>query len=84
MNENHYMGDVLPVMPFWMARSFWATLLTGLLTIAAAFDIDVLARFGGSEEGALAVIDHLLPVATAIWAWFERRAPNYRLGLSAE
>lgn len=71
----------LPPLPFWLARSFWATLLTGILTICAAFNVDLLARFGTDPDGALAVIDALLPMATAVWAWLERRNPAFRLAL---
>jgi len=78
---NTHMGDLLPTLPFWQARSFWATLLTAVLTVANALGIDVLARLGTDEAGILAAIDAVLPVLTAFWAWMERRAPNYKLGV---
>lgn len=69
----------LPSLPAWQARSFWAVILTAILTVCSAFDIDLLGRLGTTENGVLDAIDTLMPIATAIWAWLERRAPNHRL-----
>ena len=73
------MAEQLPTLPFYLARSFWATLLTAAFTIAHALGIDIFARLGIGEGDALAAVDALLPVATAFWAWLERRNPHYRL-----
>ena len=71
------MADQLPTLPFYLARSFWATLLTAAFTVANALGIEIVAGIG--EADALAAVDALLPVATAFWAWLERRNPAYRL-----
>jgi len=78
---NTNMGDLLPTLPFWQARSFWATALTASLTIANALGVDVLGRLGTDEASIMHTVDAVLPVATAMWAWMERRAPNYKLGV---
>lgn len=76
--------STLPVLPFWQARSFWAMSLTVILTLCNAAGVDLLGRLGTDEAGVLSAIDMTLPVATAFWAWLERRAPRYQLGLSAK
>jgi hypothetical protein len=73
------MAEQLPTLPFYLARSFWATVLTAVFTVANALQIDMLQRLGIGEGDALAALDALLPVATAFWAWLERRNPGYRL-----
>jgi hypothetical protein len=71
----------LPPIPFWLARSTYAMILTAVTTLAAAFNIDVLARFGTTEGGILAAVDAILPLASAFWLWMERRNPHFRIGV---
>jgi hypothetical protein len=73
--------DDLPPIPFWLARSTYAMILTAVTTLAAAFNIDILARFGTTEGGILAAVDAALPLASAAWLWFERRNPHFRIGV---
>lgn len=81
----------LPELAAWKARSFWLTAITGAVALANSQSIDLLAVFGEMGLGATpdAVVDNatrgvsavqiLLPFATGVWAWVERRAPNFRL-----
>ncbi len=78
------MSDQLPAIPFWLARSTYALALTAITTTAAAFDIDLLARFGTSEAGLLAAVDAALPFVSAVWLWLERRNPSARIGVKTE
>ena len=73
----------LPALPFWRARSWWATLIAAALALSSAFGFDLLGAAGAADEAALT--DRIMEIVTAaavIWAWGERRAPNYRLTLS--
>lgn len=76
----HETAD-LPPIPFWAARSTYAMILTALTTLAAAWNIDLLARFGTSETAILAAVDAILPLVFAVWMWAERRNPHYRIGV---
>ncbi|WPY94696.1 hypothetical protein T8T21_00795 [Limimaricola variabilis] len=81
----------LPELPVWQARSFWAQILFVLTGLLTAFGIDLMAIFQGMGLGATpdAVLDTgaravsaaqvLIAIAAGLWAWIERRAPNYRL-----
>lgn len=73
--------ESLPPIPFWLARSTYAMILTAVTTLAAAFDVDILARLGTSEGGLLAAVDAALPLVSAAWLWMERRNPHYRIGV---
>lgn len=83
----------LPELPAWQARSFWAMLLAVIATLANAAGIDLWGLL--SEIGAGATPDEVIatgeraigawqavaPLLLGLWAWIERRAPNYRLTL---
>lgn len=71
----------LPPLHFWLARSTYAMVLTAIVTVAAAFNVDILGQFGTSEDSILKAIDSLLPLASAAWLWWERSNPQYRIGL---
>lgn len=85
----------LPVLPFWMARSFYAQLLMVLTVLANAAGIDLMGYLsamglGSTHDEVLANGDkfvsawqQIAPVIFGIWAWAERRAPNYRLSVSS-
>ena len=81
----------LPTLPVWQARSFWVQLLLALTVMLNAQGIDLMGALGTLGLGTTpeAVIDtgtravnavqQLLPILFGIWAWLERRAPNFRL-----
>ncbi|QOL80423.1 hypothetical protein [Pseudooceanicola spongiae] len=85
------MNFSLPVLPIWQARSFWAQLLMLASVALNAAGIDLMSIFGqvGLGDNPDAVIDTGLsvwqtisPLIFGFWAWWERRAPNYRLGVT--
>ena len=69
----------LPPIHFWMARSTYAMILTALTTLAAAFNVELLAYFGTSEDSLLQAVDAMLPLISAVWLWSERRNPKFRI-----
>jgi hypothetical protein len=81
----------LPELPFWQARSFWAQLLlvASVLANAAGFDLFGALRemgIGSNPDEVMATVTRigsalqvLSPIAFGVWAWLERRAPNFRL-----
>ncbi|KAA2314541.1 hypothetical protein E0K93_09495 [Puniceibacterium sp. HSS470] len=76
----------LPVLPAWHARSFYASLLMAAVIICNAVGLDlwpVLNRLGlgSSADQVLDRVMLLAPLAFGVWAWWERKAPNYRLSL---
>lgn len=83
----------LPELPAWQARSFWAMLLAVVATLANTAGIDlfaVLAEIGAGDtpgeviatgERAVSAWQAVAPLVLGVWAWVERRAPNYRLTL---
>jgi len=83
----------LPDLPAWQARSFWAMLLAVVATAANAFGVDLFGFLGqigagatpdeviATGERAISAWQMLAPLVLGIWAWLERRAPNYRLTL---
>ena len=74
------MSEQLPPLNPFLARSTYALILTAVTTVAAAFDVDILARLGTTEGGILAAVDALLPLVSALWLWWERKNPQYRIG----
>ncbi len=84
-------NTTLPELPAWQAKSFWLTLITALIALANSQGIDLLAGareigLGNSPEAVLdnaqrgiSAFQTLAPLVTGVWAWFERRAPNFRL-----
>lgn len=84
------MNLSLPPLPFWHARSFYAQLLLAASVFLNMLGIDLMAflgaiGFGTTPDEVIArgvgVGQALAPIAFGLWAWFERRAPNYRLVL---
>jgi hypothetical protein len=81
----------LPELPFWQARSFWAQLLlvASVLANAAGFDLFGALRemgIGSNPDEVMATVTRigsalqvLAPAFFGVWAWLERRAPNFRL-----
>lgn len=77
------LNTPLPPLAFWQARSFWLTLVTILLGAFPQLGRDLLELLGLSDASQLVdVIMNIVPLATGLWAWLERRAPNRRLVLS--
>lgn len=78
----HPAPPSLPPLPVWQARSFWASLLLVATVAANAFGVDLAAHLGDPDtllDRGAAMAQALAPVAFGLWAWLERRAPNYRL-----
>lgn len=75
----------LPELPAWHARSFYAQLLLVVTVLVQVFGYDMgelVARLGFLNPGQLLdFVMAVMPLAFGFWAWFERRAPNYRLVL---
>ncbi|WP_349295254.1 hypothetical protein ABEB22_18400 (plasmid) [Thioclava sp. 'Guangxiensis'] len=76
----------LPVLPAWHARSFYASLLMAATVICNVLHIDLFAHLdhlglGSTPDLVLDRIMMLAPLAFGFWAWWERKAPNYRLSL---
>ncbi|MDO9525057.1 MAG: hypothetical protein Q7J57_05880 [Gemmobacter sp.] len=83
----------LPMLPFWQARSFYAQLLLALSVLCNMAGIDMFAALteigaGTTPDEVLATGDRVIsawqqlaPLLFGLWAWMERRAPNFRLGL---
>ncbi|EGJ20101.1 hypothetical protein RSWS8N_18114 [Cereibacter sphaeroides WS8N] len=83
----------LPALSLFQARSFYAQILLLLSVLLNALGIDLFAALaemglGSSPEEVIATGDRavaawqqLAPLAFGIWAWAERRAPNFRLVL---
>jgi len=87
------MNLSLPTLPIWQARSFYAQLLLMASVVLNTMGIDLMAFFGATGIGAtpdeviekgVSIWQALSPIVFGLWAWWERRAPNYRLvaGLS--
>lgn len=84
-------NKALPALPAWKARSFWLTIITAGVALANTMGVDllgILSEMGlGSSPNAVidnasrgvGAVQQLIPIATGIWAWVERRAPNFRL-----
>lgn len=80
-------NDQLPILPAWHARSFYASLLLALTVIGNATGWDPmpwLARLGlgATPDQVVETVMRLAPLGFGLWAWWERRAPHYRLSLS--
>lgn len=81
----------LPTLSALQARSTWAIVTMTAITLANAFGIDLLAFFaaigaGSSPEEVIETGERVVsawqsvaPLLLGLWAWIERRAPNYRL-----
>lgn len=81
----------LPPLPAWQARSTIAMALALLVTLCNLVGLDLLGLLAdiGAGENADQVLDsaqrvigawqQVAPLAFGLWAWAERRAPNFRL-----
>lgn len=88
---NTRLNRALPELPAWRAASFWAQLLLVLSVMFNAVGVDLYAIFasigaGSTPEEVIAtghriarLVQELMPLFFGLWAWLERRAPNYRL-----
>ena len=76
MTSQIKMGDVLPAMPFWAARSFWLTLLALVAMIGPQLGLPV--AWAGDPQ-TIETIMQIVGGVSAALAWRERLAPNYRL-----
>lgn len=82
------MNLSLPTLPIWQARSFYAQLLLVASVALNALGIDLMGFFAATGIGAtpdeviakgVSIWQALAPILFGLWAWYERRAPNYRL-----
>lgn len=78
------MSIYAPEMPVWHARSFYASLLMAATVLANVLGFNLLGvletvGLGSSDEEVLRNVQMLMPLVFGFWAWFERRAPNFRL-----
>ncbi len=83
----------LPKLNPLAARSTYAILFGVVVSLFNAMGVDILAVFADMGLGAtsdqviatgqtaVGAVQQLLPILAGIWAWFERRAPNFRLSL---
>jgi len=86
----------LPVLPFWQAKSFWATLLMVAATLLNMQGIDLYAvtcdAFAAcTQEEVISkgqmvalALQEIAPIFLGLFAWWQRRAPNYRLGIKSD
>ena len=75
----------LPPLPAWHARSFWITIIGAALQIAAFLKFDLLGFLNVENSEALTdAVMQIVGAGALLWAWFERKAPNYRLTLSGK
>ena len=84
-------NTLLPEAPAYGVKSFWLLLVTVLITACNAMGFDLAASLcevglgctaediGSKAEHAVSLVQQLLPIITAVWLWFERRAPSFRL-----
>lgn len=71
-------------MPAWHARSFYASALMAATVLCNVIGLDFLAflqgmGLGQNEDEILRNVEMLMPLLFGLWAWIERRAPNFRL-----
>lgn len=75
----------LPPLPAWQARSFWLTLVGAAAQVAVLTNFDLFGFFGvGGQEQLVDAIMQIVAVVAMIWAWFERKAPSYKLSLTGK
>ena len=82
------MNSNLTALPVWHARSFYAQLLLAVAVILNLAGIDLFAAlteigWGASPEEVvdtgIGAWQTIAPLVFGLWAWIERRAPNFRL-----
>lgn len=81
----------LPEASAFGVKSFWLLLITVLVTACNAVGFDLLPSLCEvglgctaqevvtKGERAVSLVQQLAPIASAVWLWLERRAPNFRL-----
>lgn len=71
------MNQNLPELSVWQARSTYAVLIAIVFSVLSQFGVQLPEGFGPEV-----VTEYLFQTATAVavvWAWLERRSPNYSL-----
>lgn len=83
----------LPSLPLVAARSTWAIVLAAAVTVLNALGIDLMGFLEGIGAGAtpdqvietgnrvVSAWQTVAPLVLGVWAWLERRAPEFRLTL---
>ena len=81
----------LPALAGFAARSTWLILAAAMFTTFSVLGVDLGAILGAMGIGAMpeevvaagervdSAWQMVVPLVLSIWAWVERRAPNYRL-----
>lgn len=72
------MGENIPEMSGYKARSFWLMFFATVIPIARALGFDP-AVVGLDDEALTNLVLLLLPVVLAIWAYIERLYGKHRL-----
>lgn len=69
----------LPPLSVFAARSSLAMVLALAVAVTNMFGVNMFEWLGTEESQVLDAMEGLLLVASVVWFWFERRAPNRRL-----
>jgi hypothetical protein len=81
----------LPTLNGFAARSTWLMVIAAVVQVCTMLGIDLLAILGAmgfgstpdaivaSAERVISAWQMIAPLAFSLWAWIERRAPNFRL-----
>lgn len=84
-------NTALPTLNGFAARSTWLIVIAAAVQICTMGGVDLLALLGAmgigatpeavvaSGEKVVAAWQLVAPIALSVWAWIERRAPNFRL-----
>lgn len=73
------MNKNLPELSIWQARSTYAMIIAILSSLLAAFNVELPPELG--PEVLTDVVFNAVTLGAALWAWKERRSPNYTLVL---
>ncbi len=68
-------NDNLPALSIFLARSFWMQVAALIIFGAKLLGLELPVADHEIADAAMIVA----PVILWLWAWLERRAPNYRL-----
>lgn len=82
MTDNTQYTPELPEASVWTVRSTYATLLTLLLVALRLLGYDPdgwMAANNLVSEVLVEAIWQVIPFVSAAWAWWERKAPKYKL-----
>lgn len=81
----------LPALNGFAARSTWLIVVAAAIQIFNMLGLDLMALLGAMGIGAtpeavvatgervVAAWQMVAPILLSVWAWIERRAPNFRL-----